>query len=312
MNNYKTNMTEESQVSLMVEKAVTSFFEAEEIAEECQRNGKHEESVRVIEAVLREQQEVVHMIQDQTLSKVFERLTLAYNHLGMDDLKAEQYKKAYNYLEKSIALTDKANQHMENTARLFLRAKSCSNMGCYYKARGKNHSALTMMKTCYEIEQLINNKQNNVSTLLNLCALYSQNNKHKMALDYAQQAIKILQMKTGDILETELLSGEVDGAEAAEGDNNVPDGDADASIVCVAYFNLGAEFEHLGELKAAHESYTVAQTNAVAHLGKEHPLTVQIRDAVKAVGARIAKTKAGQKGKKQQPKDCQPKGKEVD
>ena len=69
-------LSDESQISLMVEKAVKDFFQAEEIAEECQRNGKHEESVRVIEVVLRGQQEVVHMIQDQTLSKVFERLTL--------------------------------------------------------------------------------------------------------------------------------------------------------------------------------------------------------------------------------------------
>merc|ERR1719407_124907 len=120
------------------------------------------------------------------------------------------------YFEKAEALTDPANSHVNPEARRVLRAVTYNNLGCFFKSMNKLHTASQYLKKALVIEEQSGPKsQNPAGTHLNLCALLSQLGKHAEALTHAQ---------------------------TASPDNSSAHGE---SLVCVAYFNLAAEYEHL-------------------------------------------------------------------
>lgn len=57
----------------------------------------------------------------------------------------------------------------------------------------------------------------------------------------------------------------------------------------IAYYNLGASYEHLGgsKLQQAVKSYEIAQTIAVIHMPKSHPLIGTIADSLKKVYGKL-------------------------
>jgi len=48
------------------------------------------------------------------------------------------------------------------------------------------------------------------------------------------------------------------------------------SMICVAYFNMGAEFEHMKKTSEALWAYERAYQSCLTELGEEHPLSQQI------------------------------------
>merc|ERR1712232_806562 len=96
--------------------------------------------------------------------------------------------------------------------------------------------------------------QNPAGTYLNLCALLSQMGKHQEALQHADRAVKLL--------------------EAAPPQEST--GGSSESLICVAYFNMGAGFEHLKKVSEAQWAYQRAYENCLTELGAEHPLSQQI------------------------------------
>jgi len=48
------------------------------------------------------------------------------------------------------------------------------------------------------------------------------------------------------------------------------------SLICVAYFNMGAEFEHLRKTNEALWAYQRAYESCMSELGEEHALSKQI------------------------------------
>merc|ERR1712187_468336 len=112
---------------------------------------------------------------------------------------------------------------MGTWARLVLRAVTYNNMGCFYKSMGRLHTALQYLRKAQKIEERSNGRcQNPAGTHLNLCALLSQMGKHQEALQHADRALKQLEA-------------------APQQESN---GGSSESLICVAYFNMGAEFEH--------------------------------------------------------------------
>merc|ERR1712066_660378 len=94
--------------------------------------------------------------------------------------------------------------------------------GCFYKSMGKLHTALQYLKKAQKIEERPNSRcQNPAGTHLNLCALLSQMGKHPEALNHANKALQLLK-----------------ASPPGEGANS-------ESLICVAYFNMGAELEHM-------------------------------------------------------------------
>merc|ERR1719454_447186 len=112
-----------------------------------------------------------------------------------------------------------------------LRAVTYNNMGCFYKSMTKLHTALQYLRKAQKIEERCGDRcQNPAGTHLTLCALLSQMGKHMEALQHAERALKLLEA----------------APPPAEGS-----GTQSESLVSVAYFNMGAEFEHLKKPKEA-------------------------------------------------------------
>merc|ERR550532_4008853 len=139
----------------------------------------------------------------------------------MKYLKSGDTDTSCKFFEKADALTDPANLHMNPESRLVLRAVTYNNMGCFYKSMSKLHTALQYLRKAQKIEERSNGKcQNPGGTHLNLCALLSQMGKHQEALSHAEHALKILE-----------ANPQSDGTNSSD------------SMICVAYFNMGAEYE---------------------------------------------------------------------
>merc|ERR1719454_394878 len=199
------------------------FVEAEREFAQLQAAGDHEGAVRCLENVLRAEQATVQQMQDTVLSTLFERLAVGYNTLGMKHLKDGNSEISVKFFEKAEALTDPTNLHMNAESRLVLRAVTYNNMGCFYKSMSKLHTALQYLRKAEKIELRSMGKcQNPAGTHLNLCALLSQMGKHQEALQHSQMALQLLEANPP----------------AEKGANS-------ESMICVAYFNMGAEYEHL-------------------------------------------------------------------
>merc|ERR1719440_2214116 len=199
------------------------FVEAEREFAQLQAAGDHDAAVRCLENVLRQEQATVQQMNDTVLTTLFERLAVGYNTLGMKHLKEGNTELSCKFFEKAEALTDPANLHMSPESRLVLRAVTYNNMGCFYKSMTKLHTALQYLKKAQQIEERSKVPcQNPAGTHLNLCALLSHMGKHQEALVHSQNALKLLEASPPE-----------------EQSNN------GESLICVAYFNMAAEYEHL-------------------------------------------------------------------
>jgi len=243
------------------------FVEAERDFAQLQVAGDHEAAVRCLENVLRAEKAIVQQMQDTVLSTLFERLAVGYNTLGMKHLKDGNTEISCKFFEKAEALTDPANLHMNSESRLVLRAVTYNNMGCFYKSMSKLHTALQYLRKAQKIEERSMGKcQNPAGTHLNLCALLSQMGKHQEALQHSQMALQLL----------EASPPPEHGAQSE-------------SMICVAYFNMGAEFEHMKKASEALWAYERAYQSCLTELGEEHPLSQQISSCLAQLKAKSKK-----------------------
>jgi len=251
------------------DEALRPFVEAEREFVQLQAAGDHDGAVRCIETVLRAEQATVQQMRDTVLSSLFERLTVGYNTLGMKHLKDGQTDASAMFFEKAEALTDPANLHMNAESRLVLRAVTYNNLGCFYKSMNKLHTALQYLRKAQKIEERSKGKcQNPAGTHLNLCALLSQMGKHSEALQHVQAALEFLALEP-------------------QPQQHVPSASPSESLVCVAYFNMGAEYEHLRKPNEALWAYEQAYAKCLEELGEEHPLSQQISSCLADMRSKV-------------------------
>jgi len=246
------------------------FVEAEREFVRLQEDGDHHEAVRTLEMALRQNRDRVQQMKGEMLSNLFERLVVGYNTLGMKYLKEGNTEESCKFFEKAEALTDPANLHMTPESRLVLRAVTYNNMGCFYKSMSKLHTALQYLRKAQAIEERSQRCQNPAGTHLNLCALLSQMGKHGEALQHSKRALTLLKASPPEVQS---------GAGNSE------------SLICVAYFNMGAELEHLRKPAEALSAYQNAYSSCMSELGEDHALSKQISSCLQQLKAKVTKSK---------------------
>lgn len=264
-----------------------AFILAERRFVEHQQAGEHEMGVKCLECVLKEHQHLVQKLQDTLLSSLFEKLAVGYNTLGMKYLKLGKTDLSLKYFQKSEAVTDPANMHIHHGTRLVLRAVTYNNLGCFYKSMNKLHTSLQYLKKALVIEERAlaqrqdkpdtevaagsapTGAQNPAATHLNLCALLSQMSMHEKALYHSQRALQFLEYDSSHV------KGE--------------------SLTPVAYYNMGAEYEHLKYYAEALQAYENAYETSLEELGSGHALSSKIATSVKQLKKKVLSLSAGKK-----------------
>ncbi|KAF0691707.1 Aste57867_17119 [Aphanomyces stellatus] len=189
------------------------------------------------------------------------------NLLSMTFLQQENYTVTMELLKKAEILTEHHPQE---------RATTLNNMACYYRRIGKLHGALTCLKRALAIELQLGKVQTTADTHLNLCAVYSTMGKHNEAVEHAQSALILLQ--------EELFSAGKDLKPLEVNKDRV-------SVLCIAYHNLGVEYEYLKQYSQSVQSYQKGVGIAEQYLGASHGVTVTLTNSYVAA-RRTVHTKA--------------------
>ncbi|ETV99644.1 hypothetical protein H310_07713 [Aphanomyces invadans] len=189
------------------------------------------------------------------------------NLLSMTYLQQENYTITWELLKKAEILTEHHPQE---------RATTLNNMACYFRRIGKLHGALSCLKRALAIELQLNKLQTTADTHLNLCAVLSTMGKHSEAVEHAQSALILLQ--------DELFSS---GSDRKPLDTNKDR----VSVLCIAYHNLGVEYEYLKQYNQCVASYQKGVGIAEQYLGNSHGVTITLTNSYVAA-RRTVHTKA--------------------
>ncbi|CAG9319582.1 unnamed protein product [Blepharisma stoltei] len=181
-----------------------------------------------------------------------ESLVLNCNKQAMELLRQDNYNEALLLLRKAESLLS----HPENLkdANNKLHAITYNNIGCFYKKAGKAQLALQYLQRALEVSKNFPSEYTNLAgTHLNICAIVSQMGDHETGVSHAIKALQLLKK-----------SYDEDGSQ-----NTI-------STLIIALHNTGVEYEFLGELKKAEETYKCGMDLANKHLGKNHQLALTL------------------------------------
>uniref|UniRef100_A0A7S3YP45 Uncharacterized protein n=1 Tax=Lotharella globosa TaxID=91324 RepID=A0A7S3YP45_9EUKA len=191
-----------------------------------------------------------------------EKVAKEYNRLSVVFMEKDQMKLSADLLEKAQILGELYPNVL---------AVTYNNLGCYYRKKGKNRTALNYLKEALNVESAIATPhlspetQGVLSTMklpamgpihisdthLNLCAIYSDLARHKDAHHHIRMAIRHLQLEMyGRILRPEEHADELKVKDDTPQDRRV--------TFTAAYFNLAVQQEFLGKWASAQKSYQTA------------------------------------------------------
>lgn len=170
---------------------------------------------------------------------------------------------ALDLLNRAKALTTADAKFGEKDDRMKLNAITYNNMSCVYKRRGLLKCALQYAEKALDLETKSKKADNPACTHLNLCAILSQLDRHRHALEHCQCALA-------------LLKGESYAGAATPGFMD-EDQEAESSILAVCYHNMAVEHEYLGEYEKAIQAYYKSVEAATQELGEDHPVTGAFR-----------------------------------
>ncbi|KAG9391247.1 Tetratricopeptide repeat [Carpediemonas membranifera] len=192
---------------------------------------------------------------------------------AMGHISDENFGLAERSLNHSIELTESDVPWDHEEDRIQCRALTYNNLGILYRKRGEPLTSLRYHERALTLCQDVDIVENTANTLLNLCGVLSQLDRHTKAAGQAKRAIELL---TAHALPP-------------------------SQLLAVAYRNLAVELEMVGQNKDAQAAYRAAvEVSGVAH-GPSHPTTLALeedyRTAKKALGRKIAEKEEAKKRK---------------
>lgn len=178
-----------------------------------------------------------------------EQTILNCNKQAMDSLRTENFEEAHQLLNQAEQLL-KANDF---DTRKKLLAVTYNNQGCFYKRVGELDLALEYLKEALELEEEgATEITNRAGTLLNICAIMSQTDRHEEALQCALKALRLLKKQSDDS----------------------PNG---VTTLVIAYHNTGVELEFLNQRQEAALTFKQGWDLARERLGLKHSLTSSLK-----------------------------------
>ena len=132
---------------------------------------------------------------------------------------------------------------------------------------GMAMEALKWLRQAHDLEQRAGDTKTRASTFLNLCAVYSLLGRHVDALQSATQALKLLKAVQDSAVDVSKGHGVLEKVDPA-------------SMLAIAYHNIGVEQEHLERYAEAYQSFTKALDVAEMQCGPQTPLVSKIRTAL--------------------------------
>jgi len=206
-------------------------------------------------------------------------LILSCNRDGMDLLRSERNKDAFDHFKYAEAVLLANAKESDNTSLL---AITCNNLGCYYMKIRKYHGALSYLRRALKMEvELKTDETTLAGTHLNLCAILSKLEKPRKAVQHALCAL-------------ELMHKRISASESVVSQD-------DYATLAVAYHNIGQcrlmQVEDRVESSQTDQAATAFQTGyqiATRFLGEQHPITATLEKNCEAVlqKAKNAKVKS--------------------
>lgn len=258
---------------------LTSLQELDQVCIDLQREGKYLEALECMEKGLILRQQYYGPESDEvweTCKTVGELCNL----LAMTYLQQEDYNMVSELLKKAEILTERDP---------ISRAATYNNYACFYRRKGKLHSALQYLQkvrmfylySCnlrlsnnsfqaLNIESKLQNVPNPADTHINACAVLSQLGRHQQALGHAQSALILLQ--------EELLPS----SDRTPLEERPPPSADRIAVLAIAYHNTGVEQEFLKNYDQCILSYRKGVEVSERYLGAAHAITGTLKSSLSA------------------------------
>ncbi|KAL4449884.1 hypothetical protein ABPG74_015003 [Tetrahymena malaccensis] len=263
----------------------------EEKSVELQKQGKYGESLDVLEEAFNLKINAYGEESEEVL-KTSEKLCELCNLIAMLCLTRGKNEACFEFLKKARVLCENSYN---------FKAVTYNNMACYYKRINKNRVALDYLKKALEIEIHIDRPQSLADTHLNLCAVLSQLERHKEALEHVLMSIVLLQEEhmqnvlqyghprqrqqqnmhnsenqdPNDNEEGDYQNHEQKGQQNGDGGNR--NFDDRIAVLAIAYHNMGVELEFLSRFEEAIQAYKKAVNFSITYLGESHSLVENLK-----------------------------------
>lgn len=155
---------------------------------------------------------------------------------------------------------------MSESAKRKMLSLTFNNLGCCYKKKGNPNVALTYLEQSLDLElqDSTTDELNLAASHLNLTSVLTKLGKHQEAIGHAKSAIIILRRL-------------IDRKDPRDEGQNLFQTEA------IAYYNLGASYEHIGGLEAAIKSYEIAASIVHVRFPPGHPLGKTIGESLEKV-----------------------------
>jgi len=248
------------------------------------QEGKYLESLDAMEEALHLRRNYFGETSDEYY-KTSEKLCELCNMLSMIFLQKEKFEATLEFLRK-------AEQLARNS--LELKGVTYNNMACYYRRIGKLKIALKYLEDALAIEIKLDKTKALADTHLNICAVYSQLEKHDIAMNHIMKSIILLQ---DELLIYSMTPEDQNNSIQDESERKKQLEDRIA-VLAIAYHNLGVEHEYLKQYEEAILTYRKAVNFARNHLGEHSQVAKNLQNVLDTAAAQIEDIRNQAKQKK--------------
>ena len=182
-----------------------------------------------------------------------EEVVLGYNKLAMEQLQQENYENSMSYLKQALmGIKVMPDEQKKNK----LMAITFNNLGCFFKRMLNYPEALKYLYKSIDLENKLPNELATISGAhLNICAILSQQGDHSKAIRHGLRSVFLLKSsyKTQSKLTPTLV---------------------------IAYFNVGNEYQFLGQSEDAQDCFKIGYKISLEELGPQHSLTNTLKNSL--------------------------------